>query len=189
MSFALHLLSSYSGSCMVMLRNAGDVERVVSNANRLRHSTDTTIKSSIFINRHPMSTQSRAADDLRCQRRQSVRSRSSHLTGQDRRPSATGPVHQTSHHLPPLVSTSHRHASSVLTPLQSPLITSSTLPYVSETASQPSRLLQSLTSWSLLVPPPMAMNSLMPASSSQLPNNRNRHMLPSCYRQQRRQRT
>jgi len=44
-----------------------------------------------------------------------------------------------------------------------------TLPYVSETSSQPPQLLRSLTSWPLLMPPSMVMNSLMPASSSQLP--------------------
>jgi len=86
-----------------MLQNAGDVERVMSNAKRLRHSTGTTIKNSTFISRHLTAVHhSRAAYDLRCQRRQSVKQRSSHPTDQDRKPSATGPVHQTSHYSAPI---------------------------------------------------------------------------------------
>jgi hypothetical protein len=61
---------------LVSLNSVDEADQVMANAKRLRGSSDCTVRDGIYINRHLTAAESRAAYELRCQRRQSAQQRS-----------------------------------------------------------------------------------------------------------------
>jgi len=57
---------------LVVMRSADQADQILTNAKKLRKSTNTKIKDNVYINRHMTAAQSRAAYELRCQRRDSA---------------------------------------------------------------------------------------------------------------------
>jgi len=57
---------------LVVMRSADQADQILTNAKKLRKSTNTKIKDNVYINCHMTAAQSRAAYELRCQRRDSA---------------------------------------------------------------------------------------------------------------------
>ena len=62
--------------------SADESDLVKANAKRLRSSSDNSVCEGVYINRHLTVAESRAAYELRCQRRQSAQQRSTRSTHQ-----------------------------------------------------------------------------------------------------------
>ena len=73
------IVSGKTQALLVSLNSVDEADQVMANAKRLRGSSDTTVRDGIYINRHLTAAESRAAYQLRCQRRQSAQQRSTHL--------------------------------------------------------------------------------------------------------------
>ena len=75
------IVSGKTQALLVSLNSVDEADQVMANAKRLRGSSDTTVRDGIYINRHLTAAESRAAYQLRCQRRQSAQQRSTHQVG------------------------------------------------------------------------------------------------------------
>ena len=75
---------------LVVLRTADQADQLLAHAKKLRKSSHAVIRDNVFINRHMTAAQSRAAYELRCQRRLSGKQDKKELTGLQANSSSVG---------------------------------------------------------------------------------------------------